>query len=65
MGKSMISNVTFLVTLHNLFHSYYIMHVFQELVLLPYGHHSQVYFTVENKNISFNFSGCDVTLKIC
>ena len=35
MGKSMVSNVTFLATYHNLFHSYYIMHVFQELVLLP------------------------------
>ena len=27
-------NVAFLATLHNLFHSCYIMHVFQELVLL-------------------------------
>ena len=35
MGKSMISNATFFATLHYLFHSYYIMHAFQELVLLP------------------------------
>ena len=34
-SKSMISNVTFFATLHYLFHSYYIMHAFQELVLLP------------------------------
>ena len=59
-GKSMISNGT----RYNLFHSYYIMHVFQELVLLPKVHHSQVYCTAENKNISFNFWGCNVTLKI-
>ena len=64
-GKSMVSNVTFLATLHNLFHSYYIMHVFQELVLFPEVHHSQIYYIVENKNISFNFWGCNVTLKIC
>ena len=31
----MISNVTFLATKQNVFHPYYIMHVFQELVLLP------------------------------
>ena len=35
MGISMVSNVTFLATSRNLFHSNYIMHVFQELVLLP------------------------------
>ena len=40
------------------------MHVFQELVLLPWVHLSQVYYTVENKNNSFNFCGCNVTLKI-
>ena len=34
-GKSMVSNVTFLATLHNLFHSYYTMNALQELVLLP------------------------------
>ena len=39
------------------------MHVFQELVLLPQVHHFQVYYTVENKNISFNICGCNVTLK--
>ena len=35
IGKSMIGNVTFFATLHYIFHSYYIMHAFQELVLLP------------------------------
>ena len=32
-GNFMISNVTLLATKHNLFHSYFIMHIFQELVL--------------------------------
>ena len=40
------------------------MHVFQELVLLPQVHHAQVYYRIENKNILFNFRGCNVTLKI-
>ena len=35
MGKSIVSNVTFLASKRFLFHFNYIMHVFQELVLLP------------------------------
>ena len=61
----MISNVTFFATLHNLFHSFYIMHAFQELVCYHRIHHSQTYYTVQNKTISFNFWTFNSTLKIC
>ena len=60
----MINNVIFFAILHYLFHYYYIMHVFQELVFLPLVHHSQAYCTLLNKNISFNFWTCNITLKI-
>ena len=51
----MISNVTVLAFISFLLHD----HVFQELVLLPCVHHSEVYYTVENKIVSLNF--CYVT----
>ena len=56
-----------LVTLHfwllNITYFILITYAFQELVLLPKVHHSQIYFTIENKYISFNFRGYNVTLK--